>query len=102
MSIGESNDCVIDKFQRDIEFNGSRYVTNLPFRPDHEPLPDNHDICEKRLKSLQRRLASDETLKTEYEKIFTQYEQAGIIEKYPLTKSLKNLVKLTIYRIIQL
>ena len=36
--------------------DGTRYVTKLPFKPDHEPLPDNFKVSKTRLESLKGRL----------------------------------------------
>ena len=51
-------------------------------KPDHEPLADNFNVCEGRLKSLKQRLKSQGILH-EYNKIFTDYEKNGIIERVP-------------------
>ena len=52
-----------------IVHNGTRYVAKPPFKPDHEPLPDNSGICEGRLKSLKKRLVAKGIL-NEYDDIF--------------------------------
>jgi hypothetical protein len=57
-------------------------VTKLAFKPDHEPLPDNFAVSEGRLKLLQVRLVSKGIL-NDYDKIFIDYEQNGIIEQVP-------------------
>ena len=69
----------------DIKFNGHRYEVSLPWRNDfsEEPLSDNYDICVKRLKSLQGRLKNDPELLSEYNSIFQQQLQQGIIERVP-------------------
>lgn len=43
-------ECLIDKFSKDIVYNGERYVTKPPFRHDHNLLPDNFRTCEKNIK----------------------------------------------------
>ncbi len=50
-NVGFSRDCVVSQFEEDSVHSGTRYVAKLPFKPDHEPLPDNFGICEGRLKS---------------------------------------------------
>ena len=72
---------VIDRFKEDIIFDGKRYVTKLPFKPNHESLPDNYSLCEKRLSSLRRRLEKDPKLLSEYHAIFKDYEENRIIER---------------------
>jgi hypothetical protein len=68
--------------------NGTRYVVKLPFKPDHELLPDNYNVCERRLKSLTSRLASKGIYK-DYNSIFKNYEEDGIIERVPVEEIAK-------------
>ena len=51
-SIGSGSDQVVTDFQSNIVHDGTRYVTKLPFKPNHEQLPDNFKASETRLKSL--------------------------------------------------
>lgn len=39
--IGSSENSIIDQFQKEIVHDGSRYITKLPFNPDHQELPDS-------------------------------------------------------------
>ena len=73
---------MIHEFEKHIEFDGSRYVTRLPFRKDHDPLPDNYNTCVSRLKGLKKRLSAGE-LTHNYNEIFIDYEREGIIERVP-------------------
>ena len=41
---------VVNDFENNIVHDGTRYVEKLPFKPDHEPLPDNFKVNETRLK----------------------------------------------------
>ena len=68
---------MVHKFENDIIYNGERYVTKLPFKPDHDCLPDNYKICEIRL----NRLESDKNLLCDYDAIFKEYEMNKIIER---------------------
>ena len=78
-----SNECVVHQFENDIKYNGERYVTNLPFRPDHDLLPKNLEVCTKaRLKNLKHRLERNDLL-TDYDGIFKDYEANNIIERVP-------------------
>ena len=81
-NIGSDSDQVVSDFRNNIIHDGTRYVTKLPFKPDHEPLPDNFAVSEGRLKSLKGRLVSKGIL-NDYDKIFKYYEQNGIIEQVP-------------------
>ena len=58
-------------------------MTKLPFKPDHDLLPDNYEICKNRLINLKKLLIKDKTL-SQYKDIFLDYEKQGIIEKVPL------------------
>ena len=78
-NIGFSRDCVVSQFEKDIVHNGTRYVAKLPFKPDHESLPDNFGVSEGRLTSLKNRLATKGIL-NDYDNIFSEYEEIGIIE----------------------
>ncbi|XP_028403430.1 uncharacterized protein LOC114526129 [Dendronephthya gigantea] len=81
-SIGLEKDQVVSDFRNNIMHDGTRYVTKLPFKPDHEPLADNFAVSEARLKSLKARLLS-KGIVNDYDNIFKEYEQQGIIERIP-------------------
>ena len=69
-------------FEQDVTFNRERYVTKLPFKPDHDSLPDKFKNCEIRLKNLKSRLLK-ESLFDDYNNIFKDYLENKIIEKGP-------------------
>jgi len=74
----------MDKFKQSLTFNGQRYVTELPFRPNHDILPDNYQVSYQRLNSLvEKRLKRDVELSSEYDKVFKDYTSKGIIEQVP-------------------
>jgi len=50
------------------------------FKPDHDPLPDNYLVSERRLRSTEKKLKSQGILDT-YNQIFQDYEREGIIER---------------------
>ena len=52
----------------------------MPFKLDHELIPENFDVCRDRLKSLKRKLNANEMFEN-YGRIFEDYEKANIIEK---------------------
>ena len=66
----------------DIMHNGERYITKLPFKPDHDSLPDNCKICENRLNKLKVRLRETNFL-SNYDEILKVYEINKIIERVP-------------------
>ena len=66
-AVGEPGEnTVFDKFVDEIEFDGARYVTKLPFKPDYEFVPDNYRLSRKRLISLRSRLNKDPKLLKNY------------------------------------
>ena len=75
-------DCVVHQFENDIVHNGSRYEVKLPFKPDHDTLPDNFVTSNKRLVSLVKRLENSEVL-PRYNEVFKEYEKEKIIERVP-------------------
>ena len=82
-NVSGTDECVVHQFENDITYNGERYVTKLPFRPDHDFLPDNYEICEARLNNLKCRLEKGGLLK-DYDDIFKDYEKEKNIEKVPM------------------
>ena len=84
-SVDTEDDCVVHQFQKDIVFNGERYVTKLPFKPDHDTLPDNYCVSERRLVSLRKKLVQSGLLE-DYNKVFRDFECDGMIEKVPLSE----------------
>ncbi|XP_057308167.1 uncharacterized protein LOC130646050 [Hydractinia symbiolongicarpus] len=79
-SVGGQEISVINDFENHIYHDGSRYVTRLPFKPDHDPLPDNYFVSERRLRSTAKKLHAL-GIYDDYDNIFKQYVQEGIIEK---------------------
>ena len=52
----EEEDIAMETFQNNIYFNGSRYVTKLPFKEGCEGVPDNYSLCVGHLHSLRKGL----------------------------------------------
>ena len=64
-----------------LKFDGKNYVTKLPFKNTEDWIPDNYQLCFKRLESLKRSLDKDQTLLTDYNEIIKNYLENSIIEK---------------------
>ena len=66
-----------------IEFNGMRYEVRLPWDSDfaNELLPNNYELCDKRLRSLFAKLKGKPELLQEYDAIFQEQLTTGIIER---------------------
>ena len=73
---------MIDEFEKHIVHDGSRYETKLPFKPDHDPLSDNFNVSQRRLKSNVRKLKSSGIL-DDYHDVLKEYERENIIERVP-------------------
>ena len=82
------NNSIVAQFENDIIHDGTRYITKLPFKPDHEVLPDNFKIWEGWLKTLKNKLIAGNILH-EYDHVFSEYEENGIIELVPLDEVAK-------------
>ena len=59
--------------------NGS-YIVGFPWKCDHPPLPSNRDICERRTRSLARKLAQTPELLKIYGDIIADQVKRGFIE----------------------
>ena len=78
---GDLNDIVQEQFDKNIYFNGVRYVTSLPFKTDVKFVPDNHQISYQRLSGLLTKLRKNSEVMKQYQEIIDSYEKDGIIEK---------------------
>ena len=91
-SVSEIDDeCVIHGFEKSIKQNESlrRYIIELPFKPDHEILPDNFEVCKNRMFSLLRGFSKRGIKYKDYYEIFKDYEKQNIIEKVPINEMAK-------------
>ena len=80
-NVGVDEHPVYENFKQTISFDGERYVTALPFKPFHKPLPDNYALSKHRPSILKTKLDKNEELKQEYNQVFDNYLKDGIIEK---------------------
>ena len=77
------DDCVVEKFKTEINFDGDRYVTKLPFRSSgHDELADNYLSSKRRLENLKPKLLT-KGIFGQYNSIFKDYEKNKIIERVP-------------------
>ena len=56
IGISPEEKSVYERFNEDITFKDGRYEVKLPWKECHATLPDNYALCQRRLKSLSRRL----------------------------------------------
>jgi len=59
------------------------YCVKFPWKPDHPPLPSNYSICKNITRSLAHRLRENSELLHLYDKIISEQEEKGFIEKVP-------------------
>ena len=57
------------------------YTAKFPWKYDHAPLPTNYAVCERRTRSLARRLKQVPELLEKYNNIIAEQERRGFIEK---------------------
>ena len=88
-------------FQDSIYFNNEgRYEARFPFKESHETLPEclcekrlleglllKRSLCKKRLLKLYNKLKNDAVLLKNYNDIFVEQKEAGIIETIERTRT---------------
>lgn len=77
----EVNDRVMKRFNETIVKNSDGYYVRLPWKDDHEQLPDNRYIAEARLQGLFRAYRDNPQFLQEYDQIFKDQLAKGILER---------------------
>ena len=80
LGIMKNETSVYEKFVQQIKFDGQRYEVKLPWKEHHPPLPDNLNLCHKRLIGLLKRLRQSPQLLSEYNSIVRDQTERGIVE----------------------
>jgi hypothetical protein len=80
LSILKKEGSVHDKFESTITFKGGRYEVNLPWKEQHQILPDNFETSRRRLMSLLQRLQRDPEVLKEYDAVIKDQLNRGIVE----------------------
>ena len=78
--INDDNATLYDKFVNEVEFVEGRYQVRLPFKEDHDLLPDNFALCKSRLVALLRRLSVKPDVSRQYNDVIREQLKQGIIE----------------------
>ena len=78
--VAEKDFDVMKNFEESVKYDGSRYTVKLPWKDNHDVLPDNYLLCKGRLKSLLKRLKNDPELFKQYDDIIRKQEEEGIVE----------------------
>ena len=74
---------VYKEFVETTQFNGERYVVQLPKKPTAEFRSTNLALAQRRLQSQLNRFKANPSRLTEYSDIFKEQKQAGFIEEVP-------------------
>ena len=89
--IEEENKEFVKSYQSSsIHLENGRYTAELPWKPNHPPLPTNEPVAKGRTQSMIRRLAQDPKKLKTYAQIIADQEQRGFIEKVPKTYENRN------------
>ena len=81
IGISDNETSVYGKFIDSIKFENDHYSVALPFQDNRPMLADNYQLCLNRLQKLKKRLRKIPQLLNEYNKVFDEYLNLGIIEK---------------------
>lgn len=71
---------VHENFESTITFKDGRYEVNLPWKEQHQILPDNFDMSRRRLMSLLQRLQRNPEVLKEYDAVIKDQLNRGIVE----------------------
>ena len=88
LGIRDKGSSLYDKFVSEVEFTEGRYQVQLPFKEDHELLPDNFALCRSRLVSLLKRLKLKPEMLKHYDDVIQDQQQQGIVE--PVDQGVNN------------
>ena len=78
--IHNDNATLYDKFVSEVEFVEGRYRVRLPFKEDHDLLPDNFASYKSRLVSLLRCLSVKPDVSRQYNDVIREQLKQGFIE----------------------
>ena len=80
LGIMDPDQSVFAEFEENIRFRDGRYEVSLPWKDPHLMLPDNYQLCLKRLHGLLRRLRQDPTVLEQYDSIIRDQIVRGIVQ----------------------
>ncbi|XP_045198527.1 uncharacterized protein LOC123552846 [Mercenaria mercenaria] len=78
---GTTSDYLTTYQMNSIEFKDSHYSAKLPWKREHQPLPDNYNITVRRTENTIRRLRQDPDMLQKYGKIIADQEKRGFVER---------------------
>ena len=71
---------VYEKFTQQITLRRGRYEVHLPWKESHPYLPDNYELCRKRLYGLLKRLRQNPEQLVQYDTIINDQLRQGVVE----------------------
>ena len=82
-NVGVEKKNVFDSFSENVKFDevSQRYEVQLPFKDNHDILPDNYSMCLKRLTSLKNKLRNNSELLHNYNNIVKDQLEKDVIER---------------------
>ena len=83
LGIVEEEKTLYDEFAATIRFQDGRYTVPLPWKEFHEPLGNNYQLCEKRLRGLLKRLRHEPAMLMQYNSTIQDQLEKGVIEPAP-------------------
>ena len=83
LGILKDEQSVYDTFTQQISFKQGRYEVHLPWKESHPLLPDNYELCRKRLNGLLRRLNQTPEQLHQYDAVIRDQLRQGVVEVVP-------------------
>lgn len=81
-TVTKDSDHFMDTYMNSItRLNDGSYMVKFPWKDEHAPLPSNYHVCERRTRSLARKLIHTPNLMKSYNEIIKEQEKRGFIEK---------------------
>ena len=80
LGIKDPDQSVFAEFEESIQFQDGRYEVSLPWKDPHPVLPDNYQLCLKRLQSLLRHIRQDPVTLQEYDSVIQNHTKQGIVQ----------------------
>jgi hypothetical protein len=80
LGILKDEQSVYDTFTQQISFKQGRYEVHLPWKESHPLLPDNYELCRKRLNGLLRKLNQDPGQLRQYDAVIRDQLRQGVVE----------------------
>ena len=81
-TVTKESDTFMDTYLSSVtRLNDGSYMVKFPWKDDHAPLPSNLQVCERRIRSLARRLIQTPNLMKSYNEIIKEQERRRFIEK---------------------